>query len=193
MIRQLTVIAILVAGMGGAACQERVVNYKPFLSGLEGVQTESPAVFDGPSAAGVDRAAEGDEFTLVRKNEDGTVTLLAKSGRHLMAHILRTLAEDEKAQFTEQVLSEITLAEYHERGRDPVEAFELLKKHQKEVAKLFNRMPMGEHSPNVNMEAIGKNMFRVRVTGQSKKGLERWTGFDMVFERGNWRLRWFVS
>jgi hypothetical protein len=175
-----------------AGCQERVVNYKPFLSGLEGVQTQTPATTSTPANPALERAAAGDEFTLIRQNDDGTVTLLSKSGRHLMAHILRTLAEDEKGQFTEQVLSEITRAEYHERGRDPGEAFDLLKTQQREIAKLFNRMPMGEHSPNVIMESIGKNMFRVRVTGQSRKGLERWTGFDMVYERGNWRLRWFV-
>jgi len=187
--RRITIACLLATCLG---CQERMVNYKPFLSGLEGAQTQTPATSSGSSNPALERASEGDEFTLVRRNDDGTVTLIAKSGRHLMAHILRTLAEDEKAQFTEQVLSEVTRAEYHERGRDPVEAFDLLKKNQKEIAKLFNRMPMGEHSPNVNMEAIDKNMFRVRVTGQSRKGLERWTGFDMVYERGNWRLRWFV-
>ena len=186
-------IAVCVACAAGAvSCQERVVNYKPFFTGLEGVETQSPAVSDGSGKVVLPDAEAGDKLKLIRENDDGSVTLVLKSGRHLMAHIQRTLADDEKEQFTEQVLSEITRAEYHERGVDPAKAFEALKKHQKDIAKLFNRMPMGEHSPHVIMEPIGRNMFRVRVTGQAKKGLDKWSGFDMVLEKGNWRLRWFV-
>jgi hypothetical protein len=173
-----------------AGCQERITKYKPFLTGVEGMQTQTaPVVEAGPTIAkGEDGAGD-----LVKKNDDGTVTLISKSGRQLMAHIQRTLAEDERQQFTDQVLSESTRGEYFERGEDPSKAFDRLKRHQKEISKLFSRMPMGEHSPNVMMEQLGKNLFRVRVTGQAKKGLDRWTGFDMVLEKGNWRLRWFVS
>jgi hypothetical protein len=181
---------LLCVGLSATGCQEKVINYKPFLTGIEGAKMQTaPVVEKGPAIAKGDEGAG----TLVRKNEDGTVTLISKSGRQLMAHIQRTLAEDEQEQFTEQVLSEITRGEYFERGKDPAEAFALLKKHQKEISKLFSRMPMGEHSPNVLMERLGRNVFRVRVTGQAKKDLERWTGFDMVLEKGNWKLRWFVA
>ncbi len=194
--------AIILACASGSlfACQqdEKIVNYKPFFSGLEGVKTQTPAVAAAPVSAG--KATNGEEIGLLRENKDGTVTLVMSSGRNLMAHIQRTLAGSEdpneatalKNQFAEQVLSEITRSEYHERGLDPVAAYELAKKNEKEIAKLFNRMPMGEYSPNVLMEQLGKNMIRVRVSGQARKGLEKWTGFDMVLEKGNWRLRWFV-
>ncbi len=190
-------VLLLIGACGVAAvnvsCQERIVNYKPFFSGIEGAQTQTPGVSDGSGRSALRKAGKDDDVSLVHQNKDGTVSLISKSGRQLMMHIQRTIAEDEAGQFTNQVLSEITRAEYHERGLDPVQAFEEVKKNQKEIAKLFNRMPLGEHSPNVMMDPIGRNMFRVRVTGQSKKGLEKWTGFDMVFEKGNWRLRWFVG
>lgn len=192
-VRTTSVLILAAACVAGASCQERIVNYKPFLTGIEGATTQTPAVSDGSGRVAIEAASEEDDFSLVRKNDDGTVTLIAKSGRQLMSQIQRTIAENEKEQFTEQVLCEATRAEYHQRGLDPIQAFDQVKKHHKEIAKLFSRMPLGEHSPNVVMEPIGRNMFRVRVTGQSKKGLERWTGFDMVFEKGNWRLRWFIS
>lgn len=183
-----------------AACQdEKVVNYKPFFSGLEGVKTATPPVAaEAPSA--IPKADNGEEMGLVKENQDGSVTLVIKSGRNLMAHIQRTLAGSEdpaeavvlKDQFTRQVLSEITRGEYQERGRDPGEAYDLAKKSQKDIAKMFNRMPMGEYSPNVLMDQIGRNMIRVRLTGQARRDLTKWTGFDMVLEKGNWRLRWFV-
>lgn len=189
---------LVVAGVGSCCAlvscvEERVLNYKPFLSGVEGAKTDTPAVTNGSGRVAIGKAGENDEFKLVRENPDGTVTLISKSGRQLMAHIQRTLAEGEKNQFADQVLCEATRAEYMARGLDPIEGFNTLKKDEKEISKLFNRMPMGEHSPNVVMEPLERNMYRVRVTGQSKKGLERWTGFDMVFERGNWRLRWMVK
>ena len=77
-------------------------------------------------------------------------------------------------------------------GLSPDLAYTDLKKNRKEIAKLFNRMPMGEYSPNVLMEQLARNVIRVRLTGQAKKGMDKWTGFDMILEKGNWRLRWFV-
>ena len=184
--------ALCASAVSLLSCEEKLTNYKPFLSGIEGMKTQTPAV-QSKSKEKAGPTVEGDEADLVKKNDDGTVTLIAKTGRQLMAHILRTLAEDEKQQFAEQVLSEVTRGEYQQRGLNPEQAFETLKKDRKEISKLFNRMPMGEHSPNVIMEQLGRNLFRVRLTGQATKGLEKWTGFDMVLEKGNWRLRWFVS
>lgn len=177
-----------------ASCQqeEKIVNYKPFFSGLEGAKTQTPAVAAAPTSPTIPTANNGEEIGLIKENADGTVTLVMSSGRNLMSHIQRTLAEEEKEQFAQQVLSEITRAEYQQRNIDPVKAYELAKKNEKEIIKLFNRMPMGEYSPNVLMEQLGRNMIRVRVTGQARKGLEKWSGFDMILEKGNWRLRWFV-
>jgi hypothetical protein len=52
-------------------------------------------------------------------------------------------------------------------------------------------MPLGENSPNVLMEPLGNNMFRVRVTGPAARDVH-YRGFDMVLEGGDWKLRWFL-
>ena len=190
-------VAATLAVLLPAGCQpeEKVIRYKPFLAGLEGVQTQAPPVAEkpkGPLAAPAEAQAQGDD-ALVQTNPDGSKTLLSRCGMHLMHHIQKTLAEDDDTLFADQVLSQLTRDEYLQRGLDPREAFKTLKLRQAEIAKLFARMPMGENSPNVNMETVGKNIFRVQLLGQAAKGLEGYTGFDMVLEKGNWKLRWFVE
>jgi hypothetical protein len=180
--------------------EEKVSNYKPFFSGLEGVQTKTPATKEETKKPALAGAGDDTVAASVHENPDGTVTIIAKTGRQLMAHILRTLADEPdpaeaaalKDQFTKQVLSDLTRMEYLERGLSPDLAFADLKKNRKEIAKLFNRMPMGEYSPNVLMEQLARNVIRVKLTGQARKGMDKWTGFDMILEKGNWRLRWFV-
>jgi hypothetical protein len=181
-------VSILLLGLlGGCQPEERLVRYKPFMAGLDKVQTQTPAVIpQGPVSA-----AEVSDDKLIVENPDGTVRLISRSGLQMMAHIRRLLAADDADLFTQQVLSRLTRDEYTARGLDPREGFKTLKEREKDILLLFARMPMGEHSPNVVMEPIGRNFFRVRVTGDSRKGLGRYTGFDMILEEGNWRLRWF--
>jgi hypothetical protein len=175
-----------------AACQpeEKLIRYKPFLGNLKDAETQTPPVEPAGSGASVPTAG-GDDQLLIRENPDGSKTVYSRSGLQLMANIQQLLRDGEDKLFAEQVLSEITRQEFLERGLRPEEAFRTLKGHEKDIAKLFARMPLGEHSPNVNMEPIGRNIFRVRVTGRSREDLE-WTGFDMSLEKGNWKLRWFV-
>lgn len=193
--RARVVAAGVAAALLAAACapEEKLVRYKPFFAGLEGVQTGTPPVAErvAPAIGGEEVAQDGDAG-LVRENPDGTKTLISRSGLHLMTHIQRTLADHEEKLFAEQVLSEITRQEFKARGRDPVEAFAMLKPYERDIAKLFARLPLGEHSPNARIDVVDRNMFRVRVTGRAAEGL-RWSGFDMVLENGNWRLRWFVK
>lgn len=178
----------LLAGLGACQREEKIINYKPFFAGLEGVS--GPGAPSGRADRGMLREADEAELSLVRENPDGSKTLILRNGRDLIFHIRSTLAEEEVDLFTGQVLSRVTHDEFIERGRDPAEAFWMLKKREQELAKLFARMPMGEHSPSVLVERIGHNLFRVRLTGQSSKGLDGWRGFDMVLEEGKWRLRW---
>jgi hypothetical protein len=195
--RSAQVLSICAAGalLGAAGCQqeERVVNYKPFFSGLSGAQMQTqPATARGPTLPGHDVVDESEIFRSVVHNPDGTKTLLSKSGLQLMVHIQNTLADNEVELFVEQLLSEVTRREYEERGLDPAEAFKSLKRHERDIARLFGRMPLGENSPNVIMEAVGRNTFRVRLTGPATRDIGRYKGFDMVLEWGNWRLRWFL-
>jgi len=191
------VLALLWAALGvGCQQEERIVRYKPFLAGLEGVQTQTPAVVEKPkgplAAAELPTAADGKD-PLVVENPDGSKTLISRCGLHLMHHIQKTLADGDDKLFASQVLSQMTRDEYLGRGIDPREAFKTLKPREKEIAKLFSRMPLGENSPNVTMSTVGHNVFRVQLVGQAAKGLEGYTGFDMVLEKGSWRLRWFVT
>lgn len=188
-LRQGLILSLLLA-LCSCAREEKVLYYKPFFSGIQDAKTQTAPVL-GPQQGKPEQVEDVSQLSLVKKNPDGSKTLISKSGLHLMAHIRQTLADNDEKTFTSQVLSEITRDEFREHGRDPSDAFKALKPHEKDIAKLFSRMPLGEHSPNVSMQSIGHNMFRVQVTGRSTDGLE-WTGFDMVLENGNWRLRWLV-
>lgn len=204
--RALAAPALLLALLPGCQPEEKVVHYKPFLTGIEGAKTQTPAVLresDRPTTPGAP------EEKIIIVNADGTQRLVTHSANHLIAHIKRTLADDDAATFTDQVLSEESRRDFVARGKDPLEAFAMVKADEKEIMKLLSRMPMGENTPFVLQEASGDRAIRVRVTGLAAKDL-KWTGFDMVlekgrfvteevngkpterFERGNWRLLWFV-
>ncbi|MEX2219622.1 MAG: hypothetical protein WD749_12785 [Phycisphaerales bacterium] len=183
-------LALLAAVCLAGACQERIVRYKPFFAGLEGVQTQTPAVYE-KSPALPNAAADADETPLYAHGPDGKTRLISRTGIQLMHHIRTVLAEGDAELFGEQVLSGGTQREFRERGLDPgEESLRRLKPREKDIAKLFARMPMGEHSPNVLTEPLGGNTFRVKLTGPATRELH-WTGFDMVLEQGNYRLRWF--
>lgn len=191
--RYRALVLTVVAALAGCQRQERIVHYKPFFAGLEGVQTGQPAVSTprpGPAVDGGEAAIT--EQSLVVENPDGTKTLIARNGMQLMAHIRHLLTENDADLFASQLLSELTLEEYTQRGIDPREAFRTLKEHEKDILLLFARMPMGEHSPTVIVDQLGRNFFRVRVTGDARKGLGRYSGMDMRMEGGNWKLRWFL-
>lgn len=179
---------LLILALAGCATQTRVVKYDPFLGGLPGAESRTPVVRDlgdytDPTAIPPDQ--------LVQEPEPGRKVLAAKTGRHLMIHVYNTLKNDDRDLFTTQVLSERTRAECLERGIDPADAFDYLKTREDDVAALFNMMPAGEQTPGIVVQPLGKGARRLQVTGAGLGDLY-WTGFDMVMERGNWRLRWFV-
>ena len=162
---------------------ERAIN--PAFSGLDGVETQ---VQKKPRADVSIGSREPD--SIVIENKDGSITLIATRPGHVMVHIQRTLARDEKELFTEQVLSEVTKAEYRSRGLDPADAFDTLKAHESDIALLFSRMPFGEASPSVIMSMVDGKTMRLKLTGAGTRDLH-WTTMDLVYERGGYRLRWF--
>jgi hypothetical protein len=194
---------LLVPLLAGCKPEEKIVNYKPFFTGLEGMQTQTPAVSQTPkdpalAGAAADPAelqdpAKAGEHQLLRKDKKGTAFIIARSGAQLMYHIQKCLEEENPDLFAREVLCKATRQEYLERGLDPRDAYTTCKAAERQIAILFNRMPMGEHSPNVLMQQLGTNLFRVKITGRAADDLERWIGYDMVFEDGNYRLRWFVA
>jgi len=173
--------------------RERVVKWDPPLGGLPGASSETPIVsenrftFVDPTRAPAGGIRQEDEQT-------GEVHLYAHSGRHLMAHIYTTLLEGERELFTNQVLSAATRAEFEARGLDPASGFDMLLRDRDDIFALFDLMPMGEYTPGVIWEKLGQfdgqNVVRLGVNGPATNEL-RYRYFDMIFEHGNWRLRWF--
>lgn len=180
-----------VAGAGlvlGACTESRVVRYNPVLGGLPGAESQTPVVRDFGE---YQDPGEPERSELEEKQADGSIKLLAKNGKHLMNHIHNTLEADNKALFVSQVLSQITKRECLERGVDPGECFEFLQAHRADVDALFNRLPGGERTAGVYPRSLGGNVTRVQL-GPRAEGDLKWGGFDMVMEKGNYRLRWFV-
>ncbi len=182
-------VALCATSMFVAGCEEKVVQYHPFFAGLPGVETQ--VITTGPKGQYFDpTVVPGNKIEETK--EDGSRTLTARTGQHLMVHIFNCVARDDARTFVDQVLSEMTKQEYYGRGQDPALAFELLKERKVEMVKLFRAMPSGESTPGVIASGVGGGVRRFVVTGKSAQDLS-WVGVDMVMEKGNWKLRWFVS
>jgi hypothetical protein len=172
----------------GGCRYERIVSRSSLISGLDGSESKIPEKRVGRELPDFLRTPE--EGIRV-ENEDGSVTLYAKSIRQMMAHLTSTIQNGERDLFVEQVLSQVTKDEFYERGFDPATAFDELTRRQRDVFRLFYFMPMGEYTPGLFMQNVGRNMFRLEVSRAVNSSLY-WKGVDAVFENGNYRLRWFV-
>lgn len=180
-------VFMLIVPMGGCR-YERVISRTSILSGLDGSQSQLPSKRSSQALPNFLRTP--DEGIRV-ENDDGTITLYAKSVRQLMAHITTTIQNGEKELFVDQVLSTITKEEFYDRGFDPGMAFDELTNRQRDIFRMFYFMPMGEYTPGLYLKTVGRNTFRLKL---SRAGNEKlyWIGIDSVFENGNYRLRWFV-
>lgn len=179
----------LCVGAGLSACEmeTRVVRYKAPLAGLPGAEHASNVVARSADVHSVLDASTGEiRYT----DDDGRIKLVARSGNDLMVHIYETLRDGEKDLFTEQLLSTRTRGEYVSRGLDPNQAFDDLLRRSDDVVDLFNMMPHGEFTPGVFIKPIGKDMFRLEVTGLAARDI-KWTAMDMVVEKGQYKLLWF--
>jgi hypothetical protein len=186
-------LTILLAGGVQLLCgcrYEKVISQRNILSGIQGAESQIPhKQRPNTKPAAVFAVPEGG---IRQEDEDGNITLYTKSFGHLMTHIAMVLENDEKELFIEQVLSQVTKDEFVERDLDPGLAFDELKARQREVFRLFHFMPMGEYTPGMVVQPVGRQTFRLALDGGSNREL-RWIGIDAVFERGNYRLRWFVN
>ncbi len=93
--------------------------------------------------------------------------------------------------FIEQLLCERTKDEFYERGLDPGLAFDELVRRERDIGRLFYYMPMGEYTPGLHLTTIGRNTFRLKLPRANNESLY-WLGIDVVFEKSNYRLRWFL-
>lgn len=182
-----------VAVLGGCQPEERIVRWNPPLAGLPGAR--SPTPFTGRDGRiDVDQINIPPDQLRVDRG-DGVIELRARSARHLMIHIYNTMMRDDDIElFTDQVLSKVTADEFVQRGRNPREAYRMLKRHERDIRALFDAMPAGEQTPGVHWSRVGDvdgtRIYRLQVDGPGTSEL-RFTAMDIAMERGNFRLRWF--
>ncbi|MBO6512799.1 MAG: hypothetical protein JJ974_02390 [Phycisphaerales bacterium] len=179
---------VLIAQMGGCKPYRKEISRKSLLSKLD-QQQRGEAQAPRPTVINEIFAVPGGKIRT--EDEDGNVTLYAKSIKHLMNHIIYALENDERELFTEQILSQITKDEFIDRGMDPGIAFDELVKRRRDIYRMFNFMPMGESTPGLYIEPIGENLFRLAVSRAGHQDL-LWIGIDVSFEDLNYKLRWFV-
>lgn len=179
--------------LAAAGCQEVVLDERPkndLFGRLGGAPRERSDRVDP------NRGLDPAELPPIREElPDGEVVLRSRTVRDLMAHIQHALRRDdeplERELFTEQLLSDATRAEYEARNLPPDQAYYALLRRRDDILLLFNRIgPLGENSPQVIMKSLGNNTIRLQVTGLARDGLS-WSFMDVVYENGNWRLRWF--
>lgn len=183
-------IAILVFVLGGCATETRILT-PPLMSRIPGATTSSE--FERPAKPGEQQGLgpASSEKTLLEK-PDGSKYMVAHNGRELMLNILKCFEDDLPEIFVRDVLCAVTKAEYADRGIDPVEAYHTLRKRKADIMLLFERIPGGEFTPGMLVQTVGRNMFRLELTGKFTTGLP-YTGMDMAFENGNYKLRWFLG
>lgn len=178
---------VATALLGAGCTEEKIISYRPWFAGLPGAQHATQPVGTAKGAMDVTALPGG---KLIIEHDDGSVTLQARTPRHLMVHIFQTLRENQADLFVDQVLSQMTKEQYAQRGLNPLDAFKLLKEHEQDVNKLFTRMPAGARSPDVIFRKISPNVYRLKIGGLAAKGI-KWTSMDITMEYGNWRLVWF--
>ncbi|HLO41586.1 MAG TPA: hypothetical protein VK176_11230 [Phycisphaerales bacterium] len=181
--------SLLAALVCGCEPETRIVYNRPFLGSLPGAES-STAISRFPKGY-KDPTYIPDEQLVIKDAMGKPAELRARTARHLMMHIYSTLMNSQETLFVEQVLSEKTRSEYYQRGLQPSEAFKLMQEHAGDILTLFDRMPMGESTPGLFLQPVGGGVQRLVVQGLAAKDLY-WTGFDMVMEKGNWKLVWFV-
>ena len=177
---RLTATAAAAVVMAGCMYEE-TVYWRPALSGAPGAVSGGEVFSEKPK--GYRDPTQLEDGKIRVETEDGSSVLVARTARHLMAHIYSTLREDERDLFVEQVLCEQTKKEFRERDMSPGEAFDYLKTREQDVAALFGRMPMGEFSPGVISTPRPGGVTRVTLNRAAADGL-LWRGFDMVWEGG---------
>lgn len=195
--RAIPIILCLLLSVG-CASREEVVSVRGGLYGLSGSQSQREGISIARSSGGFaqllgeEEDAEGydalSEAGYLRlEDAKGNITLISRSPTHLIHHLRETLVAEETELLLEQVLSERTKQNYRARGRDPMEAVEFLARNRSHVLEFLAQLPMGERTPDVLQEPIGRNMFRYRVGSAVMLGL-KFDTLDVIIEERSFRL-----
>lgn len=181
--------ACLVAALGLGACQseQRVVKYKPFLSGIDGAQfgSQKPVV----SRTSPDPTQGSDEKPLIEELPDGTKVIRSRSPRNVMSLLELLLDNGDDRTLMDQLISEKTRDELAQHGYTEESYLEWLHINRREIAKTFARMPQAENSPFVLIDQPGDRTWIIRLTGRAAEDVA-FTRFWVRQEHGVWKFRW---
>ncbi len=193
-------LAACLAALGSCVEQERVV-IRGGLAAIPGAQfnfgdnarvgrargasLEQAIALSAPLAGERVDAASGEPLRL--EDKDGNITLVSRSPRHVLFHLIRTLDKGEDDLLYEQVLSAATKEEYARRGLDAWDAVEFIKANQKSIRALVATMPLGEQTPGLMTLPIGPNKFRLTANPSMSSGL-KFKHAEFILERGVCRL-----
>jgi hypothetical protein len=174
----------------GCADEVTVIRYDPFLARLPGAQGGEPPV--GKRVQGEVDPHEVPPEQLIVKNPDGSVTLVAKVTRQLIAHLSRVMEEGDDDLLYDQLVSKQTKGHFLAEGKDPKKTVkEYFAENRDDILALLARMPSGERTPGVVLAKVAPSRFKLTITGTAARGIvltEMW----VVMENGNWRLWWFA-
>lgn len=184
---RLTLPAFLVF-FAACASEEKVVRYKPFLTGIEGATFNQQPVLADQRVTPIRPDSIADN-RIVIDNPDGSTTLISRSPQHVMLHVERCLDENLDDLLLQQIVAEQTKTYYRAQGKDPTQFIELLHQRRKDIAKLFARLPQGEHSPSALLRQLPDRTWRIDLTSGYAKDLH-WTRLWLQMERGQWKLLW---
>ena len=198
------VIALTIATTLSLGCESerKIISIRGGLSGIRGAQgqdlAESERIDRPRSAAYSDLAAQqrdqanrdaeaADQQSLRITHDDGQITLIMTSPRHVVMHLRQTLTQNEPELLFDQVLSGRAKSVYAEQGLDPHAAVDFLFENRLDVLKMLQRMPQGEFTPGMFLKKIGPSAYRLELSGANGQGL-RLRHLDVVWEQGVCRL-----
>ncbi len=118
---------------------------------------------------------------------DRRIILQSHSPRQMMIHLAETLRAGEDDLLYEQVLSSKIKDAYRNRGMDPRESVTFLKEHVEGVMRFLSLLPLGEQTPGVALQNLGRGAYRLASPGGGDEG-QSFRFMDVVFERGGFRL-----
>jgi hypothetical protein len=183
---RLATLLLIAPALAGCTYQKDV-NYKPFFTGLDGAQMQTPPSREAPRERSSAEPAKYEETT-----EDGEVILYTPTIGALIRNIGRVMAYGEQDAFEEYLLSDWAKDDALARGREVGEIWDALQTNRNDIRALFARMPMAERTPGALLEPLGHNTFKLRLTNESRRGL-RWSSMTAAVEGGQWKLIWFGS
>jgi len=182
-------VICLITQLAGCTPYRKEISRSGLLSDLKDKQQGSQKRIDPEKIHPVFGVPGG---KIRQEDPDGKVILYSKTIKHLMNHLIHALEYEERDLFVEQILSQITIDEFKDRGLDPAIAFDELLVRKRDIYRLFHFMPMGERTPGLYPTPVGTNIFRLQISRIGREDL-LWIGMDVSFEQGNYKLRWFID